>query len=66
MGHVSLTILRFFDDEGTSIRHSEENHRKIMGEITIIIIAIVGHSMVKLYLNIRFNGLIDFFRFGLV
>ena len=38
----------------------KENHRKIIGKITIIIIAMFGNFMVKLYLNNKFNGLIDF------
>ena len=48
------------------IRKSQENHRKIIGNNMVIIMAIFGHFMVKLYLNNRFNGLIDFVRFGLV
>ena len=43
-----------------------ENHKKIIGKIAIIIMAIFGHFMVKLYLSNRFNILIGFVRFGLV
>ena len=49
-----------------------ENWTLMVGEgggvakFTKIVMAIFGHFMVNLYLNKGFNGLIDFFRFGLV
>ena len=49
--------------ESISLRkngESWENHRKIIGNITIIIMAVFGCFMVKLYLNNWFNGLIGF------
>ena len=42
------------------------NHRKIIGKIMAIIMTIFGNFMVNLYLDNRFKGLIDFFRFILV
>ena len=41
-------------------------HRKIIGKNMVIIVAVVGYFMMKLYSNNRLNGLIDFLRFGLV
>ena len=42
------------------------NDKKIIGKNTIIMMAMFGHFMVKLYLNNIFNILIDFFCFRMV
>ena len=42
------------------------NHKKIIGKNMVIVMVAFGPNMVKLYLNNRFNGLIDFFRSSLV
>ena len=55
------SIWRYRNREKTQVKH-----KKIIGKNTIIIMALFGHCMVKLYLNNGFNGLIDCSRFGLV
>ena len=66
VGGRDLDERRNKKEEGNKREKIKENHRKHIGKLTIIIMAIFGNFMVKLYLNNWFNGLIGFSRFGLV
>ena len=56
----------FHSSHGKIKGKSWEKHKKNHRKNTTIIMAISGHFIVKLYSNNWFNGLIGFFRFGLV
>ena len=50
----------------TECRQEKENHRKIIGKLMAIIMAIFGPFIVKMYLKNTLNSFIDFFCFDLV